>query len=205
MTMPSRTALPRMKLSRSDLWSLEEYATERAAFRAQVMAHKKHRQVALGEHARLYFEDALTIKYQIQEMLRIERVFEPEGIEDELAAYNPLIPDGGNWKATFMIEYADPAERAARLAELVGIEETVWMQVEGCEKIFAIADEDMDRATEDKTSAVHFLRFELDAPSRQAAQQGAPIAAGITHPAYPIPKVTLDLETRNSLTADLAD
>ena len=155
-------------LSRSDLWSLEEYAEERPAFRARVLAHKKNRQLPLGENARLYFEDALTIKYQIQEMLRIERVFEPAGIEEELEAYNPLIPDGHNWKATFMLEFADPDVRAQRLAELVGIEDKVWLQVEGCDRIYPICDEDLERATEDKTSSVHFMRFELT-PSMIAA------------------------------------
>src|SRR5210317_1579597 len=150
-----------MTLSRADLWSLEEYAQERPAFRQKVLAHKKNRQLALGEHARLYFEDALTIKYQIQEMLRIEKVFEAEGINEELESYNPLIPDGHNWKATFMVEYADPEECAARLAELIGIEDKVWMQVEDCEKMYPIADEDISRENEVKTSSVHFLRFEL--------------------------------------------
>src|SRR5210317_138487 len=129
-----------MTLSRADLWSLEEYAQERPAFRQKVLAHKKNRQLALGEHARLYFEDALTIKYQIQEMLRIEKVFEASGINEELEAYNPLIPDGHNWKATFMIEYEDPQERALQLASMIGIEDKVWMQVEGCDRIHPIAD-----------------------------------------------------------------
>src|SRR5210317_489951 len=149
------------QLSRADLWSLEEYAERRPTFRAEVMAHKKTRQVPLGDHARLYFEDNLTIKYQIQEMLRIEKVFEAQGIHEELDAYNPLIPDGHNWKATFMIEYDDPEERAVRLAELIGIEDKVWMQVEDCDKIYPIADEDISRENEVKTSSVHFLRFEL--------------------------------------------
>ncbi len=145
-------------LSRADLWSLEEYAEERPTFRAKVMQHKKSRHLALGEHARLYFEDELTIRYQIQEMLRIEKIFEAEGITEELDAYNPLIPDGHNWKATFMIEYEDPDERDQALAKMVGIEDKVWLQVEGCEKVFAIADEDLERSTPDKTSAVHFMR-----------------------------------------------
>ena len=148
-------------LSRADLWTLEEYAERRPTFRQEVMAHKKNRQLALGENARLYFEDALTIKYQIQEMLRIEKVFEAAGINEELEAYNPLIPDGHNWKATFMVEYADPAERAQRLAQLIGIESKVWLQVDGCDRVYPIADEDLERANESKTSSVHFLRFEL--------------------------------------------
>ena len=133
-----------MPLSRSDLWSLEEYAEQRPTFRARVLEHKKVRQLPLGEHARLYFEDELTIRYQIQEMLRIEKVFEADGIMEELEAYNPLIPDGHNWKATFMLEYEDPAERALRLGELIGIENKVWLQVQGCERIYPIADEDLD-------------------------------------------------------------
>ena len=148
-------------LSRADLWSLEEYAEVRPTFRQEVMSHKKSRQLPLGEHARLYFEDALTIKYQIQEMLRIEKVFEASGINEELESYNPLIPDGHNWKATFMVEYPDPQERATRLAELIGIEDKVWMQVEDCDRVYPIADEDISRENEVKTSSVHFLRFEL--------------------------------------------
>ncbi len=190
------------KLSREDLWSLEEYAQERPAFRARVLAHKKTRQVALGEHARLYFEDALTIRYQIQEMLRIERVFEPAGIAEELEAYNPLIPDGQNWKATFMLEFADPAERALRLGELIGIEDRVWMQVQGCERVYAIADEDLDRETADKTSSVHFLRFELDPSMISALHTGAALGAGIDHPAYPAQLVVDDV-VRESLLGDL--
>ncbi len=192
------------RLSRADLWSLEEYAEIRAAFREQVMAHKKSRQVALGEHARLYFEDALTIKYQIQEMLRVEKVFEPQGIAEELEAYNPLIPDGHNWKATFMLEYEDPAERARRLAELVGIEHRVWLQVAGCERVFAIADEDLDRSTASKTSSVHFLRFELSPTMLQAALGGAGVQAGIDHPHYPVPAVHLAEDVQASLRADLS-
>jgi hypothetical protein len=194
-----------VNLSRDDLWSLEEYAVERPGFRARVMEHKKTRQVGLGEHARLYFEDALTIKYQIQEMLRIERVFEAEGIMEELEAYNPLIPDGSNWKATFMIEYADPAERGLRLAEMIGIEDKVWLQVEGCDKVFAIADEDLDRETADKTSSVHFMRYELDASMVAAVKGGANIFAGIDHPAYPIEAVQLSAPVRDSLANDLEE
>lgn len=192
-------------LSRSDLWSLEEYAEERPTFRAQVLAHKKNRQLPLGENARLYFEDALTIKYQIQEMLRIERVFEPAGIEEELEAYNPLIPDGHNWKATFMLEFADPALRAQRLAELVGVEDKVWLQVEGCERIHPICDEDLDRATEDKTSSVHFMRFELTPSMIAAMASGAALQAGIDHPNYRVNAFTVDAGVRDSLAADLAD
>jgi hypothetical protein len=167
------------------------------------MAHKKHRQLALGENARLYFEDRLTIKYQIQEMLRIEKVFEAAGIHEELDAYNPLIPDGHNWKATFMIEYGDPQERAVRLGEMIGIEDKVWLQVDGFDRVYPIADEDLDRETADKTSSVHFLRFELDPSMITAVTQGAGIAAGIDHPAYPVEIAAIPAEIRDSLAADL--
>ena len=190
-------------LSRADLWSLEEYAEVRPTFRSEVIAHKKTRQVALGDHARLYFEDLLTIKYQIQEMLRIEKVFEAEGILEELEAYNPLIPDGHNWKATFMIEFADPAERALRLAEMIGIEDKVWLQVEGCERVYPIADEDLERDNETKTSSVHFLRFELAPTMIAAVHSGAAITAGIDHPACKIEGVTLEPAVRDSLANDL--
>lgn len=191
------------RLSRADLWSLEEYAEERPAFRAKVIAHKQYRQVALGDNARLYFEDSLTIRYQIQEMLRIEKVFEARGIEEELEAYNPLIPDGDNWKATFMIEFADPQERADQLAKMIGIEDKVWMQVEGFDPVYAIADEDLDRENDVKTSSVHFMRFQLNSAMIAAAQNGAIITAGIEHPAYRIEGVTLAPEVRESLVADL--
>lgn len=192
-------------LSRANLWSLEEYAEIRSAFRQQVMEHKKTRQVGLGDHARLYFEDALTIKYQVQEMLRIEKVFEADGILEELEAYNPLIPDGHNWKATFMIEYADPAERARRLQELVGIEDRVWMQVGDGERIHPIANEDLERSNESKTSSVHFLRFELSQDAISAAKAGEPIRAGIDHPAYTVEPVTLEDAVRAALVKDLED
>jgi hypothetical protein len=190
-------------LSRADLWSLEEYAEVRPTFRSEVIAHKKTRQVALGDHARLYFEDLLTIKYQIQEMLRIEKVFEADGIMEELEAYNPLILDGHNWKATFMIEYADPAERARRLAEMIGIEDKVWLQVEGCDRVYPIADEDLERENETKTSSVHFLRFELDPTMVAAVHSGAAISPGIDHPAYTIDGVVLEPAVRDSLANDL--
>ena len=191
------------RLSRADLWSLEEYAEQRTAFRADVMQHKKTRQLALGEHARLYFEDSLTIRYQIQEMLRIEKVFEPEAINEELEAYNPLIPDGCNWKATFMLEYEDPAERQQQLQQLLGIEDKVWLQVEDCERVYPIADEDLDRSNDSKTSSVHFLRFELSPSMVAAVKAGAQISAGIDHPAYPIAASTIPAEVRDSLAADL--
>jgi hypothetical protein len=192
-------------LRREDLWSLEDYALERPDFRARVMEHKRNRQVALGAHARLYFEDALTIKYQIQEMLRIEKVFEAQGIVEELEAYNPLIPDGSNWKATFMLEYDDPAERALRLAEMIGIEDKVWIQVDGCARIYPIADEDLDRSTADKTSSVHFMRYELDSSMISAVKSGATVTVGIEHPACPIEGIQLAPAVRDSLADDLQE
>lgn len=172
------------KLKREDLWSLEEYSEKRAGFKKQVLALKKDRQVALGENATLYFENEDTIRYQIQEMLRIEKVFEAEGINDELEAYNPLIPDGSNWKATFMIEYGDPEERAKVLSTLGGVEDKVWVQVEGFEKVYAIANEDMERSTEEKTSAVHFMRFELTTDMAQAVKENKAIAMGIDYEGF---------------------
>ncbi|GAO35512.1 hypothetical protein SCT_0899 [Sulfuricella sp. T08] len=190
------------KLSREDLYSLEKYVAIRSDFRANVMEHKKHRRVAIGDHAALYFEDALTMQYQVQEMLRLERIFEPEGIQDELDVYNPLIPDGSNWKATFMVEYEDEKERKQALGRLVGVEKAVWMQVEGFDKIFAIANEDLERETEDKTAAVHFMRFELSPGMVTAVKQGATVSAGIDHPAYH-EKTELPQAVRNSLASDL--
>lgn len=170
-----------MPLTRADLWSLEDYAENRASFREQVIQHKKNRQVYLGEHATLYFEDAMTMKYQIQEMLRVEKIFTAAEIEEELEAYNPLIPDGSNWKATFMIEYADVEERRVALERMAGIEHKVWVQIGDTEKVYAIANEDLDRSNEEKTSAVHFLRFELPCDAKTAAQAGASIRMGIDH------------------------
>lgn len=167
------------KLTRTDLYTLEAYAAERPAFRGKVLAHKKNRQVNLGEHVTLLFEDRLTIQYQVQEMLRIERIFEAEGIEDELAAYNPLIPDGGNLKATMLIEYADVDQRKRELARLGDIEHKVYAEVEGLGRVFAIADEDLDRSEADKTSAVHFLRFEFSPDQIQALRAGADFGFGI--------------------------
>jgi uncharacterized protein DUF3501 len=191
-------------LSRADLWSLEEYALQRAAFRARVLAHKKNRQLSLGEHARLYFEDALTIQYQIQEMLRIEKVFEPEGIQEELDAYNPLIPDGHNWKATLMLEYEDPAQRAVRLGELIGIEARVWLQVDGHDRVFAVCDEDMERDTADKTSAVHFMRYELSPDMITAITAGAGLFAGVDHRGYPVERFPVPVAVCEALARDLA-
>ena len=190
-------------LTHEDLFSLEKYARVRPEFRARVIAHKKNRRLPIGAHATLYFEDALTMQYQVQEMLRLERMFEPELIQEELDVYNPLIPDGHNWKATFMVEYSDENERRAALAKLIGIEKKVWMQVDGCEKVYPIANEDLDRETEDKTSAVHFMRFELTPPMIAAAKAGAAIRAGIDHDLYR-ESVTVPQAVRDSLAADLA-
>lgn len=191
------------QLRREDLWSLEEYALRRNEFRTQVMAHKKTRQLALGRHARLYFEDDVTIRYQIQEMLRIEKTFESAGIEEELSAYNPLIPDGHNWKATFMIEFGDPVERAEQLGKMKGIEDLVWLQVGDLDRITPIADEDLERENAEKTSAVHFLRFELSAEQIVALKDGAPLYAGVDHGAYPIEKFAVEPAIKASLTNDL--
>jgi hypothetical protein len=172
------------KLDRSALWSLEEYAEMRNDFKARVIAHKQNRQLPIGPNATIYFEDDLTIQYQIQEMLRIERIFEAAAIEEELAAYNPLIPNGSNWKATFMIEFAEEAERRVALAKMRGVEDTIWMQVEGHDKVIPFANEDMERTNDDKTSAVHFLRFELDQEMIASLKGGANLSAGITHDEY---------------------
>lgn len=169
------------KLSRAELWSLEEYAVERDAFRRTVMAHKKPRRVALGPHATLLFEDFVTMKYQVQEMLRVERIFEPAAIEEEIAAYNPLIPDGANWKATFLIEYEDVSERDAALKRMPGVEHRVWVAVGGLPRTFAFANDDLERTDGDKTAAVHFLRFELGADQVAGIGAGARVAIGIDH------------------------
>ena len=192
-----------MTLTRNDLWSLEEYAGRREEFRKQVLAHKKLRQVALGPHATLYFEDQLTMQYQIQEMLRVERIFEAAEIEEELSAYNPLIPDGSNWKATFMIEYGDIEERKQALATMGGIEETVWVQVGNGTKAYAIANEDMERTRDSKAAAVHFMRFELSAEDLQSVRDGADVHMGVDHPSI-ANTVTLRTEARQALCADLA-
>jgi len=192
------------QLTRENLMSLEQYAKVRPTFRAEVLAHKRDRQVAIGAHATLYFEDRLTMQYQVQEMLRIERVFEAEGIEDELSAYNPLIPDGSNWKATFMIEYGNADERRAALMRMVGIENRVWVKVEGFERVYAIADEDLERATEDKTSSVHFVRFELTPAMAAAVKQGAAVGMGIAHEAYNYSVDAVPENVRTSLANDLA-
>jgi len=172
------------KLDRSALWSLEEYAEMRSDFKTEVIAHKQNRQLPIGPNATVYFEDNLTIQYQIQEMLRIERIFESAAIEEELATYNPLIPDGSNWKATLMIEFTDETERRVALAKMRGIEDSIWMQVEGHDKVTLFANEDMERTNDNKTSAVHFLRFELDQEMITSLKSGANLSAGITHAEY---------------------
>jgi hypothetical protein len=172
------------RIERDSLMSLEAYAKARPEFRARVLSHKKNRTLPLGPNVTLIFEDELTIRYQVQEMLRVERTFEEEGIQDELEAYNPLIPDGTNWKATMLIEFPDVDERKQRLAELRGVEHDVWARVEGQPAVRAIADEDMDRSNEEKTSAVHFLRFELPAQLRVALKGGAGLAFAIEHAGY---------------------
>ena len=190
-------------LNRDSLMTLERYAKERPQFRARVMEHKKNRTVQLGEHVMLIFEDELTIRYQIQEMLRAERIFEEADIQGELDAYNPLVPDGRNWKATMMIEYPDITERKVMLAKLIGIEDRVWVRVAGCAPVFAIADEDLERETDEKTSSVHFLRFELDAEMVRALREGAQLAAGIDHPQYKVAADPVDAAVRASLLGDL--
>lgn len=191
-----------MALTRKDLWSLEQYAEERDAFRQMIIEHKKTRQVALDPHATLYFEDALTMKYQIQEMLRVEKIFTAREIEEELEAYNPLIPDGSNWKATFMIEYPDVDQRREALARMGGIEHHVWVAVGDLPRIYAAANEDLERSNDEKTAAVHFLRFELDADSVAAVKAGLDIRMGIDHRELPC-EVTLSGPVRASLTNDL--
>jgi len=185
-----------------DLFTLEQYAKIRGELRAKVMAHKQNRKIHVGPNATLYFEDRLTMQYQVQEMLRIEHIFEPEGIADELAAYNPLIPDGSNWKATFMVEYPEVEERREALARLIGIEDRVWVQVEGHDRVFAIADEDLEREDGSKTSSVHFLRFELTPEMIASLNGGAGLSIGIDHPNYPHSAAVAEA-ARRSLCADL--
>jgi hypothetical protein len=184
------------------LLPLEAYARERNAFRARVIEHKKHRTVRLGEHLTLLFEDELTVRYQVQEMLRIERIFEEQGIQHELDVYNPLVPDGTNLKATMLIEYPDAEERKRQLAGLKGIERRVWIEVQGCERVYAIADEDLERENEEKTSSVHFLRFELGAAVREALRRGARVTVGVDHPRYQA-SVEPPPDVRAALCADL--
>jgi hypothetical protein len=191
------------KLTRADLMSLEQYSEQRKAFREKVIAHKVPRKIALGPNATLYFEDRLTIQYQIQEMLRVERIFEAAGIEEELEAYNPLIPDGSNWKATFMLEFPNPEERKEWLGKLLGIERQTWVQVQGFEQVLAIANEDLERETAEKTAAVHFMRFELSHAMIAALKAGASLSMGINHPNYTY-STQLTEASRLALLADLA-
>ena len=202
--MAAAIEMPLQKLSRESLMTLEAYANARKEFRARVIAHKKPRTVHLGDHLTLIFEDELTIRYQVQEMLRAEKIFEEQGIQDELDAYNPLIPDGRNFKATMLIEYEDEGERRAALAKMKGIEDRVWVRVEGCAPVYAIADEDLDRENEDKTSAVHFLRFELTAEMAAALKYGVALAMGVDHPHYDAQLDPLSPEARAALVKDLA-
>ena len=191
------------RITRESLMTLEAYAKARPQFRARVMAHKKTRIVHLGAHVTLIFEDELTIRYQIQEMLRTERIFEQEGIEEELEAYNPLVPDGSNWKVTMMIEYPDEDERRAMLAKLIGIEDRVWVQVEGAPRVFAVADEDLERETDEKTASVHFLRFELEPAMIAQLKKGASLSAGVDHPHYAATASPLEGTVTGSLAGDL--
>jgi hypothetical protein len=190
-------------LTRDQLMSLEQYAERRADFRQQVIDHKKHRRVGIGPHLNLYFEDRLTVQYQVQEMLRIERIFEPAAIEEELETYNPLIPDGGNLKCTAMLEYQDVEQRKAQLAQLKGIENQVWLQVEGFDPVYAIANEDLERSNEEKTSAVHFMRFELEPEMIDALHSGAALSLGVEHDLYRH-QTTVTGDTRTALLADLS-
>ncbi len=189
-------------IERDSLLSLEAYAKARPEWRRKILEHKKRRTVHVGDHLTLQFEDELTIRYQVQEMLRIERIFEEEGIQHELDSYNPLVPDGGNWKATMLIEYPDADERRRMLAQLKGIERRVWVQVEGGARVYAVADEDLERENEEKTSSVHFLRFELDAAMRERLRGGAQASVGVDHPQYTA-SVQLPPEVRDSLAGDL--
>jgi hypothetical protein len=191
------------RITPDSLMTLEAYAKVRQEFRAQMIAHKKNRKVHLGEHVTLMFEDELTVRYQIQEMLRVEKIFEEAGILDELEAYGVLVPDGGNWKATMMIEFSDPVERAARLKELIGIADRVYVKVDNYDPVYAIADEDLDRDTEEKTASVHFLRFELARDLVAALRDGAPLSMGIDHPGYAVPAMPVIAGVRDSLVSDL--
>jgi len=191
------------KLTKEKLLSLEVYDGQRDQFRAEVMEHKQNRRLGLGTNATLYFEDTMTMQYQVQEMLRIERIFEDAGIHEELEAYNPLIPDGGNWKATFMLEFPDINERKGMLARLIGVEDKVWMQVGDLDKIWPIADEDLERTDEEKTSAVHFLRFELSPEQIDALKGGADLSAGIDHESFKVEIRPVAENIRQSLVGDL--
>ena len=193
-----------MTLTRTDLMSLEQYSTARKEFRARLLEHKRNRNLALGPNATWMFEDRLTMQYQVQEMLRVERIFEADAIQEELDAYNPLIPDGRNWKATFLLEFPDVEERRQRLAQLKGVEDRCWVQVAGGERVWAIADEDLERENDDKTSSVHFLRFELSPQMCAQVKAGAAIGAGIDHDNYRHAVASLPQNVRDSLAKDIA-
>jgi len=192
------------KLERKDLWSLEEYAQKRDAFRQQIIAHKRARTLHIGPNLTLLFEDRETMRYQVQEMLRAERVFEAAGIQDELDAYNPLIPDGSNWKATMLIEFDEEGARREALAKLIGLEDRVWLRVHGHAQVFPIADEDLERETAEKTSSVHFLRFELTSGMVKSLKEGEALDAGVEHPEYSHTVKPVPDELKKSLLADLA-
>ena len=196
--------MPQAKLTRADLMSLEQYAMARVEFRAKVLQHKQHRSLRVGPHLNWCFEDRLTVHYQIQEMLRAERIFEADGIHEELEAYNPLIPDGANWKVTLLIEFPVVEERRVQLAALKGIEDRCWVQVAGSERVFAIADEDLERENEEKTSAVHFLRFELTPAMIAQVRAGAALGVGVDHPNYRHELQPLPPASHEALSADLA-
>jgi hypothetical protein len=192
------------RITRDSLLTLEAYARERNRLRREVLEHKRFRTIAIGPNVTLVFEDEMTMRYQIQEMLRAERIFEESGIQDELDAYNPLIPDGSNWKATMMIEYPDVEERRRMLEKLIGIEDRVWVCIEGCDRVYAIADEDLERETAEKTASVHFLRFELDAAMKARLRSGASLSIGIDHPHYTYTIAKVEQATQQSLMSDLA-
>jgi hypothetical protein len=192
------------RITRDSLLTLEAYAKARSEFRTKVMAHKKDRTVYLGDHVTLMFEDEMTMRYQVQEMLRAERIFEERGIDDELDAYNPLIPDGSNWKATMLIQYTDVEERQRALAGLIGVEDRVWIQVEGFPRVHAVADEDLERENDEKTASVHFLRFDLEPAMKQALAGGAAVRMGVDHPRYQATAEALPGEVRASLLRDLS-
>ena len=198
------THMKQTKITRDSLMTLETYAKARPDFRKRVIEHKKLRTLALGEHVTLIFEDELTIRYQIQEMLRIEKIFEEEGILHELESYTPLVPDGSNFKATMMIEYDDPVERKKALSKLIGVEDRVWVQVEGSPKVYAVADEDLERENDEKTSSVHFLRFELSKDMCEALKYGVTLSVGIDHENYRVAISPVPATSRNALVADLS-
>ncbi len=198
------THMKQTKITRDSLMTLETYAKARPEFRKRAIEHKKLRTLALGEHVTLIFEDELTIRYQIQEMLRIEKIFEEEGILHELESYTPLVPDGSNFKATMMIEYDDPVERKKALSKLIGVEDRVWVQVEGSPKVYAVADEDLERENDEKTSSVHFLRFELSKDMCEALKYGVTLSVGIDHENYRVAISPVPATSRNALVADLS-